>query len=174
VSDGIFDLTAETLGVIQAPDFTHVMLAAVAALASDIVDEKVGSEEAVTRYAAISPKLGEIARSALSIGKGALFYLSAGAAIYATVLQQQSVDLQKASNASSDHALELTLKALSDLKFLDNEQQHRERATSGGPTECESAAEPRSFKLKPHRKPKAREVRRKSDAARRQAFNPHR
>lgn len=180
VSDGLFELTTDVLHVIDAPDFTHAMLASLVDLASSVVNEKIDAAEAVDCYTQISPTLGQIAKSALSIGASALMYISAAAAIYGAVLQkealtisQEQLKLQRESNASSDQALERTLGALSEIKFtlerLPSQIDQKQKTDLG---ESKVEKQKGQVELKPKRKIKAREARRQIEAARRQAFNP--
>lgn len=180
VNDGIFDLTADAVRIITASDFTYATLAALLALAGAVVEERIAPEEAVARYKAISPRLGRIAKAAFGIGGAALTFISAAIAYRSLILQQESVDiakeqlrLQQQSNASSDHALEQTLHALSTLELtLKHPQEDGRQTKRAGPPERKSGPEPGSLKLEAQRKPKARQMRREADKARRHAFNP--
>jgi hypothetical protein len=158
LSDGLFDLTAEAVSILQGPDITFATLAALAAIAQSTTENRITPEQAVARFTKADPRIGTLFNRALSLGPTAVSYLSAAvgiaALIYAhvgtlaglesrdlareqtalaraqTEMAQEALRIQK-QPSSSDHALEKVVEGLKELKFVLESQADIQREAIG-------------------------------------------
>lgn len=182
LSEGIFNLARETIGVLSAPDMTYVMLQALNGIANDLVAGRIDAETAVTKIENVSPELGKVAKKGYATaGKAAAWFI--GIAISAVGMfygikavhlaeeqvriAQEQLDLQK-RDINQDAILEEILKRLPDGNSSSNVDGKHKKQTSEGtppkPAQCEPTAKAAKSK------PKARHHRRAEEKARRNSF----
>lgn len=95
-ADGLFDLSKELLEVVQAPDFTHAMLASAETVTSAIIKGDMTSARARKEIKRISPALFRILKQAWEYGNGGITVFCAVIAYlaYANSLEQTEISKQ--------------------------------------------------------------------------------
>lgn len=174
LADGVFDLTKEVVNVLSAPDFTFTMLAALKNIGDKLVSGSITNIEAIDQASLISSDVGSILRTALSLGNTILLTVIAIIGLYFAYTQ---VDLQRDANASSDKVTEKLLYALSKLEIHSDGVREKPYPTAAdhprtSPPASEAPSKGGAVELKPERRPKARDLRRKSRTDQRKCLRP--
>lgn len=191
VSEGVFDLSGEYIKVISAPEFTHDLIRAIGGIAQDYLDHNLTPDEAVSRFEAVSPKFGDLAKKAFKMGMAALTFIALLATIDTYRLTREQASLAREQTAIAREGLKIQKEApqpLTQEQLLEIIKTMRfvsldAKPTTADPHTMAHAEEPTIKKSAPHskvaktaskRKQKAREVRRKAAHERRCMFQPER
>lgn len=87
LAEGVFDLTGDALQIISAPDFTHVMHAALQAIIADVERGAIKPEEAIAKAGLISPALAATLKKGAVMGAAVLTLLIAAMSCHYTRVQ---------------------------------------------------------------------------------------
>ncbi len=86
LSEGVFNLEAETVRILSAPDFTYVMLQRAKQVADDVIAGRLDSKTGNRAFAEISPKLAKLISRAPEFLFNATTLIATVIAAYATVV----------------------------------------------------------------------------------------
>lgn len=173
LSEGSFDLTQEAIKIIRGPDFTYEMVRSLSVVYKSLESREIVLAEAINRANSISSTYGSLIRRALKIGRA---HAQLVLLITPIALGYWQIRLQQAANASSDISADKILDAICSLQIRPsgvcrNEVHQNDAATPAAkPTNAEAPTEARSVVILADKKPKARHIRKKSDASRRRAL----
>ncbi|WP_157182202.1 hypothetical protein [Methylobacterium sp. WSM2598] len=76
VADGLFDLTSDAVKILEAPDITYAMVAALARIAEDVSANRITPQQAVEKLAYVDPRIGSIAKKVVGFGGSAIEFLT--------------------------------------------------------------------------------------------------
>ena len=115
LSEGVFNLTHDTIEVISAPDITVAMLKAFAEIALRAAAGQITSTEAIAQASSISPKLAVLLSNGMTQGIAVAALLSSLVGIY----------LSYSSNKSSDVTAEKLLNAIGEQTYVLKDIRHQ-------------------------------------------------
>jgi hypothetical protein len=194
VSEGIFDLSGEFIRVIEAPEITHDLIRAIAQVGNDYLIHKINADEAVDLFQKISPKLGILANKARNNGLAALAVIASLASIGGYILAREQTALAREQTALAHEQTQIAreglrlqkegpppltrdqmLELLGQRRFTSDGNSHQvqhdvKHDRGKKPTTDKPPSTSGSVDLHRKRKPKSREIRRKTRQERRQAF----
>jgi hypothetical protein len=104
VSEGIFDLTRNTVKILQAPNMTYTMLLALKELSDEFKNNQITSKQFIKKANEIDPKIGCLLRKSLIFAKEALLLSVAIIACYLAFIQ---VDIGKKQVELGDKQIEI-------------------------------------------------------------------
>lgn len=95
LSEGTFNLSAEMVKVISAPDLTYAMLRAISEISEDLLMAKITTSEAIKLAEQAAPSYAKILKAAISHGAAVVVFLAAAATIAAYPLLQEQTRIAR-------------------------------------------------------------------------------
>ena len=117
ISEGIFNVTNETIEIVSAPEITRAMLAALKKISEQAATAEISEEQALKQARAISPRYAGVLEKAFKFGLPTV-------ALLATIINGYiTYEGQKASAISSEKLLSAVTEQTYEIKNIKNKLQ---------------------------------------------------
>jgi hypothetical protein len=174
LSEGLFDLTQETVRVLSAPDFTHAMLQDAKRIADEVIAGSLDEAEAVCQFESISPEFKKLLEKAPGfLYKSAMLVATVICAYYAYAAydnpKQQPQTPAAITTATNNVLKEMGNKIITSSGVRNKAYPNGHLSAATDLTKSKSAFKTETSDVRIESKPKARHMRRKAEKERRRS-----
>ncbi len=175
LSEGLFDLTQETVKILSAPDFTHAMLQSAKRIADEVITGSLDETEAARQFEVISPDFKRLLSKAPGILYNTIMLVAQVIGAYyawaAYDPHKQSPQTPASINTATDGVLkEMENKVITSSGVRNKTDPNDHRSAATDPAKSEPPPKRGMSEVLRESKPKARDIRRKAEKERRRAF----